>query len=251
MLLLCKPCATCWLSAPSAGSEWEGAEQCPQQAGRAVSPVSHILAPEIHPLWQILGIWHSPVLWWCGSMGLQRAPGGGSAHEPAPALTLPRALSLPGYLVGAFPAGSTLEWFRAVLYGELHSLLYSISICAYCLCDWKRLFTKYFVSSAARTVKRKGWKRMFFYTCQQWLHVCVIIQQPLLLRGLPAVLWSCRKHREAHESLYSLGKKVLCLKSGTCFPPIYCVNLYSDYHGNVSCIIVLLGFFLYVVYCLL
>lgn len=41
---------------------------------------------------------------------------------------------------------------------------------------------------------------MFFYTCQQWLHVCVIIQQPLFLRGLPAVLWSRRKRREAHES---------------------------------------------------
>lgn len=62
----------------------------------------------------------------------------------------------------------------------------------------------------------------------------------------PPFLWSYQKRREASESLYSLGKKVLCLKNGTCFLPIYFVNLYSDYHENVSCIF----FFLYIVYLL-
>lgn len=68
----------------------------------------------------------------------------------------------------------------------------------------------------------------------------------------PPFLWSCQKHWEASESLYSLGKKVLCLKNGTCFPPIYFVNLYSDYHGNVSwgffvhSLLVVNMFFLYI-----
>lgn len=33
-----------------------------------------------------------------------------------------------------------------------------------------------------------------------------------------------------------LGRRFCALRNGTCFPPIYCVNLYSDYLGNVSCI---------------
>lgn len=35
--------------------------------------------------------------------------------------------------------------------------------------------------------KRKGWKIMVFYNRQLWLHVYIIVHQPLFLRGLPAI----------------------------------------------------------------
>lgn len=28
---------------------------------------------------------------------------------------------------------------------------------------------------------------MFFYNCQKWLYVCIIVHRPLFLRGLPII----------------------------------------------------------------
>lgn len=157
MLLLCKPCATSWLSALTAGREWEGAEQCLQQAGH------------IDLCWEELSA-HYLTFWpqkftpcdkfW--GFGTARCYNGvaqwGCRGHQREAQLMDQLLLWPcrGLLV-LMLSSRFICWDLSLLEApwndsaprRMESSIHcfsSISICASCLCDWKRLFTKYFVS---------------------------------------------------------------------------------------------------------